>query len=99
MTMDDNDLKLDGNAAAGMLAEVFTFEATTAHVRCAGCGHEDAVGAAMVYANAPGVVMRCRGCSGVLMRFAEIRDRVVVDMRGAAMLALYAGETGETTTS
>ena len=29
---------LDGNAAAGLLAEVFTMEATTAVVTCAGCG-------------------------------------------------------------
>jgi ribosomal protein S27E len=88
MTMDENDLRLDGNAAAGVLAEVFALEATTAVVRCAGCGHDDPLGAATVYANGPGVVVRCRGCTGVLMRFAEIRDRVVVDMRGAAMLTL-----------
>jgi ribosomal protein S27E len=99
MTMHENDLKLDGNAAAGLLTEVFAFEATTTQVRCAGCGHEDPVGAAMVYANAPGVVMRCRGCSAVLMRFAEIRDRVVVDMRGAATLTLYTRDSAETTTS
>ena len=97
--MHESDLRLDGNAVAGLLAEVFAFEATTAEVRCAGCGHEDPVGAATVYANAPGVVMRCRGCSAVLMRFAEIRDRVVVDMRGAATLTLQTGAGGPTTTS
>jgi hypothetical protein len=90
MTMDDNDPRLDGNAAAGLLAEVFALEATTAIVRCSGCGHEDPLGAATVYANAPGVIVRCRGCTGVLMRFAEIRDRVVVDLRGAATLTLQA---------
>jgi ribosomal protein S27E len=88
MTMDEQELRLDGNAAAGMLTEVFAVDATTAMVRCAGCGHADALGEAMVYANAPGVVVRCRGCTGVLMRFAEIRDRVVVDMRGAAAVTL-----------
>ena len=88
--MHDTDLRLDGNAVAGLLAEVFTLEATTALVRCAGCGHEDAVGATTVYANAPGVVVRCRGCAGVLMRFAEIRDTVMVDLRGVALLRLHA---------
>ena len=88
--MDETDLRLDGNSVAGLLAEVFALEMTTAVVRCAGCGHDDPVGAATVYANAPGVVLRCRGCAGVLMRFAEIRDRVVVDMRGAARLELRA---------
>jgi ribosomal protein S27E len=90
MTMDDADTRLDGNAAAGLMAEVFAFDATTAMVRCAGCGHADPIGAAIVYADAPGVVVRCRGCSGVLMRFAEIRDHVMVDMRGAEWLELRA---------
>ena len=38
--MDETDLRLDGNAVAGLLAEVFALEATTALVRCAGCGHD-----------------------------------------------------------
>ena len=88
--MDENDLRSAGIAAAGLLAEVFALEATTAVVRCAGCGHDDPLGATTVYANAPGIILRCRGCAGVLMRFAEIRDRVVVDMRGAARLELRA---------
>ena len=88
--MDYGDLHLDGNAAAGLLAEVFTLDATSAIVRCAGCGHTDPIGATIVYAHAPGVVLRCRGCSGVLMRFAEIRDRIVVDLRGSATVTLQA---------
>ena len=84
-----DELRLDGNAVAGLLAEVFTLEATTAIVRCAGCGHEDPLGAATVYANAPGVVVRCRGCASVLMRFAEIRDTIMVDLRGAERLRLH----------
>jgi ribosomal protein S27E len=88
MTMDETDRTLDGNAVAGMLAEMFSLGATSAVVRCDSCGHEDPLGTATVYANAPGVVVRCRGCSGVLMRFAEGRDRVMVDLRGAAWLEL-----------
>jgi ribosomal protein S27E len=90
MTMHETDLRLDGNAVAGLLAEVFALDATSAVVRCASCGHEDPLGAATVYANAPGVVVRCRGCAGVLMRFAEIRDSVMVDLRGTATLRLHA---------
>ena len=87
--MDDSDTRLDGNSVAGLMAEVFAFDATTAMVRCVGCGHADPLGAVTVYAHAPGVVVRCRGCSGVLMRFAEIRDRVMVDMRGAEWVELH----------
>ena len=87
MTLHDTDLRLDGNAAAGMLAEVFTAEATTAVAICDACGMTGAVGSAHVYDRGPGVVVRCPGCAGVLMRFAHTRDEVVADLRGVAMLS------------
>jgi Family of unknown function (DUF6510) len=77
---------LDGNAAAGLLSEVFTPEATAAVVRCASCGAEGPVGVAAVYADAPGLVLRCERCSEVVMRFARIRGRLVADLRGVAMM-------------
>ena len=43
-----DELRLDGNAAAGTLGEVFSFEVTTAHYACEGCGRVDQIGAAMV---------------------------------------------------
>lgn len=79
---------LDGNAAAGLLAEVFTVEATTAVVTCASCGGSGPLGAAIAYVTDIGTVMRCATCSEVLIRAAEIRGRVMLDMRGAAMIAL-----------
>jgi len=81
-------MHLDGNAAAGVLAEVFTAEATTAVVTCAGCGAAGPMGAAMAYVSDIGTVLRCATCADVLMRAAEIRDRVVIDMRGTASMAL-----------
>jgi hypothetical protein len=81
-----DELQLDGNAAAGLLSEVFTAEATAAVVRCASCGTEGAVGGALVFSNAPGLVLRCSGCSGVIMRFARIRGRLVADLRGVGRL-------------
>ena len=36
--MDDNDLRLDGNAAGGLLNEVFPFEMKAATTICSGCG-------------------------------------------------------------
>ena len=33
-----DDLRLDGNAAAGLLGELFAFEITTATAICDGCG-------------------------------------------------------------
>jgi hypothetical protein len=43
-----DELRLDGNAAAGTLGEVFSFEVPTADYTCEGCGKTDRLGAAMV---------------------------------------------------
>ena len=86
--MDTEELVLDGNALAGLLSEVLRVEATTMLACCGACGAEEALGETAVYVNCPGVVVRCRGCGAVLMRFAHIRGRLVADMRGAARLRL-----------
>jgi Family of unknown function (DUF6510) len=86
MTMDETELRLDGNAVAGVLGELFTVEATSARATCARCGNHGALAEAHVYANGPGVVVRCPSCEAVVMRFAEIRGRIVADMRGMATL-------------
>jgi hypothetical protein len=67
---------------------MLTVDATTIVARCAGCGAEGALGEALVYVQAPGVVVRCRGCEGVLMRFAHIHGRLVADLHGAGRLTL-----------
>jgi len=82
-----DELRLDGNAAAGLLAEVFAAEATAALVRCASCGAEGAVATVQVYAHAPGTVLRCPGCDAVIMRFARIRGELVADLRGIGRLS------------
>ena len=44
MRMQQADLKLDGNAIAGLLREIFTMEMTTAQGTCGGCGTVNPVG-------------------------------------------------------
>jgi Zn finger protein HypA/HybF involved in hydrogenase expression len=78
-------LRLDGNAAAGTLQQVFAVEMTTAVGTCASCGATDAVGAVHVYM-AAGVVLRCPHCDAVLMRIVEGRTRMWVDLSGLRML-------------
>ncbi len=91
----DDALTLDGNAAAGQLAEAFTFEMTAAVGVCAGCGAERAVGAAAAYLNAPGVVLRCPDCDMVLLRAARTAPhsgpRLVLDLRGLRSLTIELG--------
>jgi predicted RNA-binding Zn-ribbon protein involved in translation (DUF1610 family) len=83
-----NDLRLDGNAAAGLLSEAFGPEATGAVARCGSCGAEGPVGTLMVYAHGMGVVFYCPGCEHVMIRIAHMREEVMLDMRGAVYLRL-----------
>jgi NAD-dependent SIR2 family protein deacetylase len=80
------DMTLDGNAAAGILTEVFTAEATMATSVCEGCGATHRVGELVVYMHAPGLVIRCRTCGQVELRVVRARDRILVDLSGCRSL-------------
>jgi hypothetical protein len=80
-------LRLDGNAAAGLLQEVFGADVTTAAGTCGGCGATEALGAVLVYV-AAGTVLRCPHCESVLMRIVRSSDRLWVDVRGVRSLEL-----------
>jgi hypothetical protein len=84
-------MSLDGNALAGPLREVFAIELTLATGTCAHCGHSGPLAEADVYPHAPGLVARCRGCQGVLLRIATGGGRSWLDMRGLAVLEVPAG--------
>jgi hypothetical protein len=86
--MDDADLRLDGNAAAGVLSEVFSAEMTAALGTCAGCGATNAFGTALVYAQAPGTVLRCPACSAVLICIVRLPDGFVVDLSGVRRIRI-----------
>ena len=90
--MRQSDLKLDGNAIAGLLREIFTVEMTNASSTCAGCGKVHAVGQVDVYLNAPGAVVRCPACEKVLMRIVQNRGRYWIDLTGISCLELAPGE-------
>jgi uncharacterized protein DUF6510 len=80
-------MRLDGNAAAGPLRDVFAVEMTTAVGTCDGCGAVEAVGAVHVYMSA-GIVLRCPHCNDVLMKLVEDGERIWIDLRGVRTLVL-----------
>ncbi len=81
-------LRLDGNAAAGTLGEVFSFEVTMAEYACSGCGRAGKLGGAMVYeVRELGIIVRCPGCENALIRLAHNRGRYFVDLGGMRYLA------------
>jgi hypothetical protein len=63
---DDND-HLDGNALGGLLRDVFGREMTDQRGCCDMCGVVNPLGAAMVYRDAPGDVVRCSNCQSVVL--------------------------------
>jgi NAD-dependent SIR2 family protein deacetylase len=79
---------LDGNAAAGLLAEIFAFDFTVARAICAGCGTEAPVGELAVYGLAMGAILRCPSCDTPLVRVARLGDSYGVDLRGASLLRI-----------
>ena len=89
--MDETDLRLDGNAAAGVLEEVFAFEMTTAVSTCASCGAVGEVGVLHAYVHAPGTVVRCPRCGAVLMRVVRSEERLWVDVQGVRSLEVRVG--------
>jgi hypothetical protein len=88
--MQDADRRLDGNAAAGLLQEIFPFEVTLAEMRCDGCGAEGPLGALMVYGEAMGAIVRCPKCDGALLRVTHVRGQYVLDLRGATWMRFSA---------
>ena len=80
------ELVVDGNALAGALAAAFGSDVTAVPGRCAHCGALNMVGALRAYVRAPGAVLRCPACDGVVLRIVETVEATYVDARGAAYL-------------
>ena len=78
--------RLDGNVAAGRMADVFVFDVTAAQARCGACGMTAPLGAYHVYADAPGMVVRCPTCEAMVMRIAQTPGHTWLDMSGVAAL-------------
>jgi hypothetical protein len=72
--MQSDSMRVDGNAMAGVLGEVFVQEMTAARIACGGCGKVEPVGAEHAYMQAPGIVMRCRHCDSVLLVITRAGD-------------------------
>ena len=82
-----DELTLDGNAVAGLLAEVFAAEMTIARGTCDGCGAVEPLGAVRVY-RAAGFVLRCPHCESVVAKLVTDGSRAWIDLRGLRTLEL-----------
>lgn len=86
--MDDSMRQLDGNAAAGLLAELFAFDITTAEAVCGGCQTAGPLGSTHVYSLELGAILRCPDCGGVLLRVSRLDGGYWLDLRGMSVLRI-----------
>jgi hypothetical protein len=82
------EMRLDGNAAAGALREIFAREMTVAIATCAGCGATREIGTLLAYGHAMGVILRCPGCDAAVLRFTRSPKWLRVDATGLSYLMI-----------
>ena len=59
--------RVDGNAAGGILLEVFGRDMTSARAACAHCDREAELADAIAELDPAGVILLCRGCGRTLL--------------------------------
>ena len=92
MATDIDESVLDGNAVAGLLAATFGFEMTAMPSQCAHCHNVNLTAELRAYTRAPGIVLRCPTCSGVVMRIVETPTATLIDTSGIAWLRFERGQ-------
>ena len=78
--------RLDGNAAAGILREIFAMEMTVVSCTCTECGRASAVGAMHLYGGPTGIVLRCPSCEGLFLCVTALPAGFFLELRGVARL-------------
>jgi hypothetical protein len=86
---------LDGNAAGGLLSEVFAFEATAARTTCAGCARTMPMGELRLYAIELGAILRCPSCGEAVLRVARTPRGLWLDLQGAVSVVAVCAEARE----
>ena len=88
--MKDHILRLDGNAAGGLLNEIFPFEMTTAEATCGSCSTTRPIAELMLYRHGMGSILRCVSCDTALIRITYIRGCYRLDLSGMSCLLIAA---------
>jgi hypothetical protein len=86
--MQIEEMRLDGNAAGGILRDVFTHEMTAALATCAGCESVGPVGALLEYGHGMGIVLRCPTCDTPVLRIARTPGHLRLDLSGIQLLTI-----------
>ena len=90
---DEGATRLDGNAAAGLLTQLFCVEPSGALIVCAGCGATAAAGALPAYGLELGAILRCPHCDTAVLRVGTAGSTLWLDLRGAVSLRVQIGDS------
>lgn len=86
--MQTEELRLDGNAAGGILREIFMHDMTAALATCAGCQALGPVGALLEYGHRMGIVLRCPACDTPVLRIVTTPGLLRLDLSGVRLLTI-----------
>jgi hypothetical protein len=86
--MQAEEMRLDGNAAGGILLEVFARDVTAALATCAGCGSLAPIGALLEYGQGMGVILRCASCDAVMLRVVRTPGWLRLDASGISLMMI-----------
>jgi hypothetical protein len=89
--MQIEEMHLDGNAAGGVLRDVFAQEMTAALASCGGCGAVGALGTLLQYGQPMGVVLRCPTCQTAVLRIVRTPGFLRLDLSGIGLLTIPEG--------
>jgi hypothetical protein len=81
-----DELHLDGNAAAGYLADLLPYDVTAASATCENCGRSSPVGGLLLFGMPMGAVFRCPGCLEMMICVTKARGVFWTDLRGVRIL-------------
>jgi Family of unknown function (DUF6510) len=79
---------LDGNAAAGLLQQIFSIDVTMAAMTCGNCDLVQPLAALRLYGLPMGNILRCPRCQAALIRAVAREQDCWLDLRGVAALHL-----------
>ena len=79
---------LDGNAAAGLLQQIFAVDVTSASITCLACESVQPLASLRLFGLPMGYILNCPQCHATLIRAAVHRQECWLDFRGVSTLHL-----------
>lgn len=88
------DRHLDGSALGALFHDIFGGEMTDQRGCCDACGVISPLGAALVFRDAPGDVVRCPNCHSVILVAVPVPTGIRVSFRSLRWIEIPGDEPG-----